>query len=137
MGRALIGLGVLAALLTAVILSQPSEVHSLATFVVNDAGDLGDNDTGDGVCNTGFSTCTLRAAIDQANAILGLDTIEISIGSGAQTIAPDSALPTISDPVIIDGTTQPSFTGTPSSNSTGRAQPLTTNDYDAGGGRPL
>src|SRR5262249_34379635 len=34
-------------------------------------------------------------------------------GGGVQTIAPTSALPTISDPVVVDGTTQPGYAGSP------------------------
>ena len=56
------------------------------------------NDTGAG---------SLRQAILDANALSGLDTISFSIGSGVQTISPLTTLPTITDPIIIDGTTQP------------------------------
>ncbi len=56
---------------------------------------------------------SLRAAILAANTNPGLETISFSIGSGVQTIAPLSALPNITDPVIIDGTTQPGYAGTP------------------------
>lgn len=37
----------------------------------------------------------------------GLDTIAFNIGGGAQTIAVASSLPFITEPVNIDGTTQP------------------------------
>ncbi|HXD31085.1 MAG TPA: Calx-beta domain-containing protein, partial [Pyrinomonadaceae bacterium] len=56
---------------------------------------------------------SLRQAILDANGNTGTDTINFSIGSGAQTILPATALPVISDPVIIDATTQPGFSGTP------------------------
>ncbi len=56
---------------------------------------------------------SLRQAIEQANATPGVDTITFAIASGPQTIAPTSALPTITDAVIIDGTTQPGYAGTP------------------------
>jgi hypothetical protein len=56
---------------------------------------------------------SLRQAILDANATPVTDTIAFSIGSGVQTITPLSALPSISDPVIIDGTTQPGFAGAP------------------------
>src|ERR1035438_8088681 len=53
---------------------------------------------------------TLRQAITDANGSPGLDTITFNIsGSGVHTISPSSALPSITDPVIIDGTSQPSF----------------------------
>ena len=56
---------------------------------------------------------SLRQAIQQANASPGVDTITFAIGVGYQTIAPTSALPTITDPMIIDGTTQPGYAGAP------------------------
>jgi len=42
------------------------------------------------------------------------DTINFSIGTGVQTISPSgSQLPAINVPIVIDGTTQPDFAGTP------------------------
>src|ERR1051325_546855 len=52
---------------------------------------------------------SLRQAILDANATNGVDTINFQIGTGAHTITPGSALPSITDAVIIDGTTQPGF----------------------------
>jgi hypothetical protein len=57
---------------------------------------------------------SLRQAILDSNASAGVpDTIAFAIGSGVQTIEPASSLPAITDPVTIDGTTQPGFAGTP------------------------
>ena len=56
---------------------------------------------------------SLRQAILDANSNPGADTISFAIGSGAQTIAPTSDLPAVTDPVTIDATTQPGFGGTP------------------------
>jgi hypothetical protein len=86
-------------------------VAQAATFTVDSTGDAADFSTADGVCDTddsvGDGPCTLRAAIDQANATGGTDTMEFSIGGvGVPTISPGSALPTITAPVIIDGTTE-------------------------------
>src|SRR5262249_49782605 len=51
---------------------------------------------------------SLRQAILDANSSPGQDTIPFAIpGGGAQTIAPLTLLPAITDPVIIDGYTQP------------------------------
>ena len=76
-------------------------------FTVNSTGDGPDADTGDGACDDGGGRCTLRAAIEQANAIVGPDSISFNIpGSGAHTIRPASALPVITDPAVIDGYTQ-------------------------------
>lgn len=89
---------------------------SAATFTVNSTDDGPDANPGDGVCATSGGTCTLRAAIQEANALTGTDTINFNIigsGSGPQTINLTSALPTITDPVIIDATTQPGYAGAP------------------------
>ena len=58
---------------------------------------------------------SLRDAITQSNTTAGiLDTIAFAIpGAGPHTISLLSALPTITDPVVIDGSTQPGFAGTP------------------------
>ena len=65
--------------------------------------------------NTGDSgPGSLRQAILDANSNPGLDTIAFNIpGAGPHTISPASALPTISDPVTLNGATQQGFTGTP------------------------
>ncbi len=58
---------------------------------------------------------SLRQAILDANGNGSgvTDTISFSIGTGAVTIQPTSALPTITTPVVIDGTTQPGFASAP------------------------
>jgi titin len=57
---------------------------------------------------------SLRQAILNANGNPGMDTIAFDIpGTGPFTITPASALPAITDPVVIDGTTQPGYAGTP------------------------
>lgn len=83
-----------------------------ATFVVNSTGDMNDASPGDGVCDAGASVCTMRAAIDEANAFAGMDSIHFAIGSGAQTISV-IGLPAITEAVTIDGTTQPGYAGVP------------------------
>jgi hypothetical protein len=67
------------------------------------------------VTNTNDSGAgSLRQAILDANAHQGTNTIAFNIGGGGvQTIQPVSALPTITNPVLIDGTTQPGFAGSP------------------------
>ena len=77
-----------------------------SVYVVNTA-----SDHDDGVANA--ADTSLREAIIAANNHPGLDTIEFDIGSGLQTIAPMIDLPAITDPVIIDATTQPGYQGTP------------------------
>src|SRR5687768_10508743 len=57
---------------------------------------------------------SLRQAILDSNATsTAFNVINFSIGTGAQTISPLSPLPRISNPVTIDGTTQPGYAGKP------------------------
>jgi CSLREA domain-containing protein len=102
-----------ASIAAAVILLQLIQPAQAATLTVDSTADGGDSDTSDGLCDDGTGACTLRAAIEQANASVGHDTITFSIASGAQTIAPAGELPFITDPATIDGTTQPGFAGSP------------------------
>ncbi|MBZ0280115.1 MAG: SBBP repeat-containing protein [Anaerolineae bacterium] len=68
-------------------------------------------DTDDGNCD---SHCTLREAINASNSTPNQQTIAFNIpGAGVKTIQPTSMLPTISDPVIINGTSQTGFNGVP------------------------
>ncbi len=71
-----------------------------ATFTVTSAADDGAG--------------SLREAIAMANANAGPDWIVFDIpGPGPHTIEPLMPLPEITDPVTIDGTTQPGFQGNP------------------------
>src|SRR5262249_15549562 len=58
---------------------------------------------------------SLRQALLDSNAATGgLNTIDFAIsGPGARTIAPASPLPAVTNPVSIDGTSQPGYSGTP------------------------
>ncbi len=56
---------------------------------------------------------SLRQAILDANARVGLDTITFGIGTGPEGIVLTTALPSITDAVLIDATTQPGYTGRP------------------------
>ncbi|HEV7242748.1 MAG TPA: Calx-beta domain-containing protein [Thermoanaerobaculia bacterium] len=53
---------------------------------------------------------SLREAL---SAAASGDRIEFSIGSGPQTIKPQTALPTVVGAIVIDGRTQPGYTGKP------------------------
>jgi CSLREA domain-containing protein len=57
------------------------------TFVVNSTADEVDATPGDGICATAGGACTLRAAVLEANALLGADRIEIPAGTYTMTIA--------------------------------------------------
>lgn len=85
------------------------ERRLLASSVVNSTGDQGDINPGDGQCQVdrGGAECTLRAAIEEANAG-GAATISFDIPRDCgHVIQPASALPTIQQPVVLDGYTQP------------------------------
>jgi titin len=57
---------------------------------------------------------SLRQAILDSNASWDpSNTIQFAINSGVQTIRPTSALPALTRPVLIDGTSQPDYAGTP------------------------
>jgi CSLREA domain-containing protein len=77
------------------------------TFTVNST-----NDIYDGACDS--THCSLREAIIKAITTPGVSTIKFNIGGGgAQTIHPTSALPAVTVPMIIDGTTQPGYQSNP------------------------
>lgn len=65
------------------------------------------------VTNTGNSGAgTLRQAISDANGNVGADIIAFNIpGAGVHTIIPTAVLPVITEAVLIDGSTQNTFTG--------------------------
>jgi len=83
---------------------------TVGTLIDNDFSD--DANPGDGVCadESPLGTCTLRAAIQEANALAGSDTIEFSV---AGTISPDTSdrgpMPAITGPLTIDGSTAPGW----------------------------
>jgi hypothetical protein len=83
-------------------------------YRVNVAGDGADANLADGVCDTtpspSTTKCTLRAAIQNANADPDASEIRFKITAGAssiKTIQPNSPLPTITAPLTIDGYSQP------------------------------
>ena len=89
--------------------SEFSSCHAVTAeaFIVNAVDDV-DN----GACDS--SHCSLREAINAANGVGGFQTITFAIpGAGQQTIAVASALPSITEAVTIDGTSQPGYGGTP------------------------
>ncbi len=108
--------------------APPISANSSATVItVNSAWGDPDNNVGDGICFTGFfgDECTIRAAIQEANAVAGTALVRIEFdivyGPGGSEIAPGvwridvtrnsggtDALPFVSrDNVTIDGLTQP------------------------------
>ncbi len=57
-----------------------------ATFVVDSTADVVDANPGDGLCAEASGSCTLRAAIQETNALAGEDTIMIPAGTYTLTI---------------------------------------------------
>jgi hypothetical protein len=91
-------------------------------ITINSLGDDGANNAGDGICATGnpfgpggfLNECTLRAALEEANAVPGPFRIEISsdISVNAQEFSQidiGSGLPAITDVIYLDGTTHPEW----------------------------
>ncbi len=86
--------------LTACLVALATSQATAATFMVTNTSASGPG--------------SLQQAILDANAASGLDMISFQIpGTGVHTITPANALPSITDPVVIDGTTQPGFAGMP------------------------
>ncbi|MBE2201577.1 MAG: CSLREA domain-containing protein [Anaerolinea sp.] len=66
-------------LLAAAVLFAPPRPAHAATFTVNSTADAVDANPGNGVCATAGGVCTLRAAIQEANALAGADTIVFAV----------------------------------------------------------
>jgi CSLREA domain-containing protein len=103
-----------------------------AGFVVNSTADADDLSFGDGLCDAGNGVCTLRAAMEEAESTPALDTITFSIASGLQTIRPGSPLPQTNQPLTIDGSTQPGYSGKPIIEIDGTNTPANPDDYPPG-----
>jgi titin len=86
------------------------------TFVVNSSGDTPDAHPGDGACADSGGHCSLHAAIMEANALPGTQTITFNLPTSTcgSTQCPQQidesaypGLPKITQPVVIDGSSQP------------------------------
>jgi CSLREA domain-containing protein len=92
------------------VLLQPSQASGGEIFKVNTSSDEPDSTTGDCICKiSDVDLCTLRAAIQEANACSGGQTIKFF---GPYSITPLTALPTISDDdTVIDASDKWFFGG--------------------------
>lgn len=97
----------LAALMVPVIVlsAPPTFAGASETYVVTSTGGSADTNVGDGDCIAIGGGCTLRAAIEEANDDNDLDTITFALGGPATIVA--SSLPAITEPLTIDGSTNP------------------------------
>lgn len=73
---------------------------SAATFTVDDPADSPDADTDDDVCADAAGACTLRAAVQQANALAGADTIVLPAGTYTLTLTAAGDLDVLDDLTI-------------------------------------
>ena len=99
----------IALLWSLLVLATPSHAFE---YVVNDTGDAVDSDPADGVCETALNngTCTLRAAVMQANAWPGADhirladstTYQLAINGPGEDAAATGDLD-ITEDLVIDG----------------------------------
>jgi len=98
----------LCGLAAGLVVSTPfAPTAQAASFVVNNLGDAADANVGDGICATASSVCTLRAAIEEANANgATADTITLTawlpfLSSGNTTIAGANQTLTIDGPGVV------------------------------------
>src|SRR5215470_7815584 len=76
-----------------VLLSLPGAAPARATtFIVDSTADAVDATPGDGICASGAGMCTLRAAIQEANAHPGPDTVQLGDLHYTLAIAPADPL---------------------------------------------
>ncbi len=105
--RLLRRLALTAAVVAAAISLAPATRAHAQTFTVNSTADAVDAVPGDGVCETATpGECTLRAAVQEANAAPGADTISIPAGTYRLTIfGGDEDNAATGDLDVLDGVT--------------------------------
>lgn len=92
----------------------PQAFQTAASFTVDSVADESDAAPGDGICAGASGACTLRAAIQEANATAGSNSIGFSIpGPGPHVIQLASPFPAVTEPAVIDGATEPDYAGSP------------------------
>jgi hypothetical protein len=87
---------------------------SAATFTVTTTADTADVIPGDGICADTVGQCTFRGALEESNALVGLDVVNFDIlPAGPHTLFPAYGYPGLMEGITIDGTTQPGYAGVP------------------------
>jgi titin len=96
-----LAIGRAAAIAACLVVVPGTAAAPTATFMVTNTGDSGPG--------------SLREALTAANTTAGKDSIAFSIpGAGPHTIAVTTgALPPVTDPIVIDGRTEPGYAGAP------------------------
>ena len=111
----------------------------LATFTVTDLGDTTDANPGDGTCADAGGNCTLRAALEEANALAGADDVDFSVSGsillslGALEITSDVSVDG-GDAIMVDGNSASSVLRVTGGTSTLSNIELTNGDAAQGGG---
>ena len=98
------------AIFCVLITFNPAQAQTI--FQVNSTGNSSDQNPGDGICLTSTNSCTLRAAIEEANAlpngaspdVILFTNIPVTSGTAIIYMVGDD-LPTITDPIEIKGGT--------------------------------
>lgn len=80
-GARALGRIVVALLVVAAVLPVPTPAMAGAVFVVTTTAEGSDIAPGNGICDNGLGQCTLRAAVEEANALAGADTITLPAGA--------------------------------------------------------
>jgi len=80
-------------LLISFLAQRTPPVHA-AAFTVNTNADTNDANPGNGVCADGGGACSLRAAIEEANALAGTDTITVPAGTYTLTLGSELLITT-------------------------------------------
>ncbi|HFD39518.1 MAG TPA: right-handed parallel beta-helix repeat-containing protein [Anaerolineae bacterium] len=95
---------VLVALLAGGLGTVPSPARATGFVVNSDSDDnmAHDKNPGDGQCASWFDECTLRAAIEEANAHAGADTITFQSAMYIILDQTEGALPALTDYTVID-----------------------------------
>ena len=78
------------ALMVNIVLIAFSMSAGAATFLVDTTADTQDAAPGNGVCADSTGACSLRAAITEANALAGPDTITLPAGTYTRTLGPNN-----------------------------------------------
>lgn len=94
-----VGVLVLVAIVATFSVGLVSPADAESSFTVDTDGDTVDTDPGDGSCVDPSGKCSLRAAIQEANALLGADTVLIPDGTYVLALGD---IP-VSDEVTVDG----------------------------------
>src|SRR3954467_14287296 len=102
------------AILGLCLMAGPAAAQGPRTFTVNNTGDGGDVNIGNGACSANSLTtvCTLRAAIQEANSTTDADTVILPANANPYTLTLSSPTPEdasatgdldITQPLTIDG----------------------------------